>query len=253
MNLTKLDYYTALDISPDATREAIEAAHQDAVDNYSPDSMATYGLLTDDERREILRFLEEARRTLCDDDVRARYDRELKDAGRYPERRMRAVPTPPPAMRIAEPPAESPAPLSAAPEPAERAVPDAPEARPTGESTSRPLPPAAERVVERKPEPPVTQPPVPDLSALPELDGRPFGGAELRAIREAHGLSIREVSTRTKVSSSNLTWIEESNFALLPAPVYLKGFLRLYAKLLRIDENKVVSDYMRNFEAYRQG
>ncbi|MGZ3635110.1 MAG: helix-turn-helix domain-containing protein [Syntrophales bacterium] len=39
--------------------------------------------------------------------------------------------------------------------------------------------------------------------------------------------------------------IEENNLALFPPPVYLKGFLKSYARYLQIDENAVVNGFIK--------
>jgi cytoskeletal protein RodZ len=41
-----------------------------------------------------------------------------------------------------------------------------------------------------------------------------------------------------------LEWIEEEAFERLPALVYLKGFLRSYARSLGLDSQKVIEEYL---------
>jgi hypothetical protein len=57
-------------------------------------------------------------------------------------------------------------------------------------------------------------------------------GALLRRARVQAGLSLREVAERTKVSPMKLDYIESERIELLPAPVYLRGFVAEFAKTL---------------------
>ncbi|WP_233489529.1 RodZ domain-containing protein [Solidesulfovibrio fructosivorans] len=57
----------------------------------------------------------------------------------------------------------------------------------------------------------------------------------LREERERQGLSIEAVSDKIKITRSCLTAIEEGNKSNLPHPVYAKGFIKNYAKLLGVD------------------
>jgi flagellar biosynthesis protein FlhG len=69
-------------------------------------------------------------------------------------------------------------------------------------------------------------------------------GAELRKIREARGLSLRHIATVTKIGVRFLEYLEEDRFDFLPAPVYLRGFLQAYARLVGIDPRLAADAYM---------
>ena len=69
-------------------------------------------------------------------------------------------------------------------------------------------------------------------------------GADLRKIREARGISLRHIAAVTKVGVRHLEYLEEDRFALLPAPVYLRGFLQAYARLVGIDPRRAAAAYM---------
>lgn len=69
-------------------------------------------------------------------------------------------------------------------------------------------------------------------------------GADLRRIREARGVSLRHIASVTKIGMRYLDYVEEDRFALLPAPVYLRGFLQEYARLVGIDPRKAADAYM---------
>ncbi len=69
-------------------------------------------------------------------------------------------------------------------------------------------------------------------------------GPELRRLREARGLSLRHIAAVTKIGLRFLEYIEEDRFAFLPAPVYLRGFLQEYARLVGIDPRRAADAYM---------
>ena len=48
----------------------------------------------------------------------------------------------------------------------------------------------------------------------------------------------------TKFGVRFLEYIEEDRFALLPPPVYLRGFLQEYARLLGLDGRAVADGYL---------
>lgn len=63
----------------------------------------------------------------------------------------------------------------------------------------------------------------------------PKVGAVLRASREAAGLSIGDVVDRLKLSKRQLEAIENDAFEELPGAAFVRGFVRNYAKFLKID------------------
>lgn len=69
-------------------------------------------------------------------------------------------------------------------------------------------------------------------------------GPELRRMREARGMSLRQIATVTKIGMRYLEYIEEDRFGFLPPKVYLKGFLQEYARLLGLDPRGVAAAYM---------
>lgn len=79
-----------------------------------------------------------------------------------------------------------------------------------------------------------------------ELVAGPFAsaGSRLRATREAQGLSIAEVATRTRITARHIAAIESSDFAALPGRPYALGFARSYARALGLDE-RAITDAVR--------
>ncbi|HSM12513.1 MAG TPA: RodZ domain-containing protein [Thermoanaerobaculia bacterium] len=78
------------------------------------------------------------------------------------------------------------------------------------------------------------------MSALPE---RSFG-AWLRTQREARGISLREIADASKISVRYLEALEQDRFGILPAPVFVRGFLREYARVVGLDPDEVVNLFL---------
>ncbi|MBK9070954.1 MAG: helix-turn-helix domain-containing protein [Myxococcales bacterium] len=88
-----------------------------------------------------------------------------------------------------------------------------------------------------------TRPPMPPLAADTSFDG-----ALLKHIREAFGLTLRELSERSKIGMQYLEALEADAFDKLPAPVYVKGFLGEYARLFGLDAARVRATYVGRLE-----
>jgi cytoskeleton protein RodZ len=69
-------------------------------------------------------------------------------------------------------------------------------------------------------------------------------GDQLQAARIKQGLSIEDVASRMHLSLGILQSIEENNFDSLTAPIFVKGYLRAYARLVSLDENEMIQLYI---------
>jgi cytoskeletal protein RodZ len=65
---------------------------------------------------------------------------------------------------------------------------------------------------------------------------------QLRQAREARKLTEQELAEVSKIRTDHLRALEEGNFDVFPAPVYIKGFVRTCAMLLKLDVPKVMAD-----------
>jgi cytoskeleton protein RodZ len=68
-------------------------------------------------------------------------------------------------------------------------------------------------------------------------------GERLRVAREARGLSLSEVSEQIRIRTVYLVALEEENWRAIGAPVYVRGFLRTYARFLGLDPEEVVAQF----------
>jgi len=63
-------------------------------------------------------------------------------------------------------------------------------------------------------------------------------GAYLRRVREEYRLSLDEIESRTMIPVRLLRAIEDGNLNKLPEPVYVQGFIKLYADALGLGGNE---------------
>lgn len=70
-------------------------------------------------------------------------------------------------------------------------------------------------------------------------------GEKLKFLREERRMSIAEASRGTKIQAKYLEFLENGSYDLLPADVYVRGFLRSYGEVLGIDEKVIMKLYAR--------
>jgi hypothetical protein len=210
-SLSEQSFYEILEVPRTATPEEVQRAYDRARALFGPGSLVSYTLLAPDEAEILSRRIEEARSVLLDPQARASYDERLSTDG---EPRVR----PAPAEEPATPPTPAASPVAATP-PA--------------------LPPR--EAARKAPSAEIVQPP----------DGTTWTGDLLRQAREARGLTIVQVSERTKVTRHHIENMEAERFDQLPVAVYLRGIVMAVARELRLDAQKVVRSYMERVAAAR--
>src|SRR5262245_21718451 len=72
------------------------------------------------------------------------------------------------------------------------------------------------------------------------MDDEHFGSC-LRRAREDRALTIGDVSASTKVPRSAIEQLEAGSLSSLPAHVFVRGFIRSYAKAVGINDTKPLS------------
>lgn len=98
-----------------------------------------------------------------------------------------------------------------------------------------------DRAVPARPQPP--KPPTGEFDiALEEISG-----SRLKEVRERQGIPLQEVAEKTRINITYLQYIEAEKFSLLPAEVYLRGYLEQYARAICLAPGKVVEGYLRLF------
>lgn len=68
-------------------------------------------------------------------------------------------------------------------------------------------------------------------------------GEKLEEARKRRGISIREASEVTKIRSEYLANFENNSFDLNVPDVYIRGFLRAYAEFLKLNGEKIITDF----------
>jgi hypothetical protein len=72
-------------------------------------------------------------------------------------------------------------------------------------------------------------------------------GSSLREARTRQGLDFPDLELTTKIRPKYLRALEDENFDILPAPTYVRGFLRSYAEALGLDGQPFVDEYNSRF------
>jgi DnaJ-class molecular chaperone len=204
-----LNYYELLRISYNASSFEIRQAYKQVLAIYEEDSLATYSLFTEDERKLILSKIENAFLTLMDDEKRKGYDSNLVDRGEAPDniltdrQKKKAIPIFP---------------------------------RSKARANTNNLARIKTKIQEKK---------AGDLSTI-MLNGKQISGKDLRNLRESLGIELEEIFQVTKISPTALAAIEKDDVVNLPPKVYLVSFLKSYAEALQLDPQQVVEGYIKN-------
>ena len=68
-------------------------------------------------------------------------------------------------------------------------------------------------------------------------------GSELRTARERAGLSLSEIAARTRIPERSLRAIEENDFASVPRGIFVRSFIRTYAREVGVDPVEAIAEY----------
>jgi hypothetical protein len=197
-SFAQLNYYEMLDIKPEAAAFEIRHAYNAALQVYQPGSLASYSFFGEDERRDILSLIETAYRTLINDHTRKDYDEALIGRGELSERKE-ALPAPKKPVSIFDISRNS----------------------------------TAKTALMNNDE-------LKNKVSQSQLVGsilvkNEICGADLKNIRTELGVLIEQIALETKIRNDHLKSIEEDRVALLPAAIFLKGFVKSYLKCLCLE------------------
>lgn len=176
--IEELNYYELLDIDENSTTKEIQEAYLFSLSKYHPDSIASYGLLTHEEKKQMLARIEEAYKNLIDEDKRVYYDKNIlnleRDKSFYQTDSLKDA-----------------------------------------------------KISKKK-----------TIEQPAEINGK-----VLKNIRELKGIKLEEISKKTKIGMAYLKAIEEDDYKAFPAEIFLKGFLKSYAKYLGLDPEEIARNY----------
>jgi flagellar biosynthesis protein FlhG len=230
-DLDAIDHYRVLEVVPKASPKEVQSAYQLLKKTYDPETTVLAPLMEAPGLRELQARIEAAYRTLIFLESRSDYDRRLQDhgsAGAATERPAvtLAAPAPPAADRPPEDRAAGP-----------EAAPPAPSLELAGGGPTAGLP----------------APPAPEAAApIGGAGGVPASGSDLRDERQRRRLSIEAIAEKTKIRRAYLQAIEEERFGDLPAAVFVRGFLREYARSLGLPGDDVVRQYMKRYQDWQE-
>lgn len=71
----------------------------------------------------------------------------------------------------------------------------------------------------------------------------PGPGERLQSARIQQGLSLEDVASRMHLSPNILEAIEDNHFEEITAPIFVKGYLRAYARIVALDEDEMIEQY----------
>lgn len=217
-------WYELLGLSPGAAAEQVERAYRFYRDLYRENSLATYSLLSPEELLAARTRVEEAYEVLRDPGRRGPSEGSLGLLVAVPAAAPPAAPEPIADALPLPPPPAAPVEVAAAPE----------------TSGDQAAPPPAVHPVPAAVAPPASREPPP----LPD----PVTGAALKAYRLARGVSLRDIANQSKIGVRFLEYIEADRFHDLPAQVYMRGFLREYARGCGLDPARITDSYLSRFE-----
>ena len=76
-------------------------------------------------------------------------------------------------------------------------------------------------------------------------------GQTLRAAREAKGLSTSELAAQTHLLVQIVEGLENEDFRRIPAPIYGRGFVKLYCETVGLDPKPMVAEFMEIYNGNR--
>ncbi len=69
----------------------------------------------------------------------------------------------------------------------------------------------------------------------------PTVAEQLRRAREEQHLTVYQIAEITKIKTDHVRALEEGNFDVFSAPVYIRGFVRTYAGVVKLEVPKVMA------------
>lgn len=78
-----------------------------------------------------------------------------------------------------------------------------------------------------------------------------FFGRYLRSVRLEKGIALEEITAGTRIGWETLLRIEDEDHEKLPAEVFVKGFIRSYAKAVGADGDRAIQGYEESLAEFR--
>ncbi len=221
MDKTNMDsYYAILNISPSASREVIEKAYFEAKSSLRSNSLASYGLMDSEQPKAILEELSQAYKTLTNPTLRKKYDN-VQD--QWYSKGLQDV-TNLKVQTSIEPEAQEPQ---------------------TPVHLKKPSVASFDLYIHKE----YTT----DLKMEEKIEKADLiDGDFLKSVREYKNITIKEMMTYTKLTERYITAMEEMNIQMLPALVYVRGFVTQYAKGLQLNSERIAPIYIRQLQSIQK-
>jgi hypothetical protein len=241
------NFYELLELEPGATLGEIDEAYKKQMELLSGAALATYGLFVGDDLVAARQRVEDAYRVLRDPVRRRAYD-----ASGYDVQILEVELEPEPEVpETATPEAAAEAGVEGTAEMEAEAGAEPPAEAPTGREPSAPLveAPAAAATAPETPAPAAAPAPPKPAPAMAAAAGESlcFDGPGFRAVRESRGVTLSEISVRTRIAEYYLGYIEEERFDQLPPIIYLRSYLKQYAAAIGLDPENAINDYLARY------
>lgn len=220
-----INFYEILEVSPKASQHEIYQSYQKVKKTYSLKNPEIFANFTLEEVQQLAFMIEEAYATIGNQVMREIYDAKFQEA--FP-------PTEPVEIEDSEPELKSEA------ESAKEALMEA-----VIEKTE-------ELNDEGKGSTPLSTYDIDENFEIVISSQDFFDGIFLGKIRKYKKISIEDFSKKTCINQKYLYAIESNNYAALPVPVFTRGYICQYCKLLDLDVDKVVSSFMKLFANGRE-
>ena len=69
-------------------------------------------------------------------------------------------------------------------------------------------------------------------------------GKTLRSAREAKGYTVSQIAEMTHLKSSTVEGLENEDFSMIAAPIYGRGFVKLYCEAVGLEPKPLVDEFM---------
>ena len=226
-----INYYEVLEIAENATRKEIVEAYQRSKAVYGKDSMALYSLYSDEESSNMINIIEEAYQVLINPQRRELYNRE------HNINSHRSV-----VNIIFDKPGEL-----------RRSFVETPSFGDMQNSDDDPKinKAAFKAYVGVSKQESASKPPEYKEDDSFETRMRveqEFSGKFFTEVRKYKNVNLGYLSSITKIAVYHLEALERDDYKLLPARVYVRGFVKSYSQALGLDGERAVQAYMLRYD-----
>lgn len=214
-------FYELLEVKSTAGPSEIYSAYQRARSTYSPNSPALYSMFTPEEAKELMKLIEEAYQTLSHQARRREYDVKI---GLVKQ-------TPMVTSSVQRKPDES-----------SNGNNWVGAVKTSGKMVEVPKGFARTKFSVYE----VKQEIEKEIEACEEVDG-----LFLQKVRLYKGVTLDQMSDEIRVSKSTLVALEANDTDALPVAVFTRGFVVQFARILGLDERRIVDSFMKFFRSKR--